>query len=84
MIKTILIILLCTISVAAQKLETPKLTPTPSTENQRRLIKEGTALHDRGDYDADSCFSAIISAGYISNYHTVGKLFFTPLGVACL
>src|ERR1700674_4851872 len=36
----------------AQKLEPPKLEPTPSTESQKQLIKEGVALHDQGDYDA--------------------------------
>ena len=37
--------------VVAQKIEPPKLTPTPSTESQRGVIREGVALHDRGDYD---------------------------------
>ena len=36
----------------AQKLEPPRLEPTPSTESQKQLIKEGVALHDGGDYDA--------------------------------
>ena len=36
---------------AAEDLKPPKLTPTPSTEKQTALIKEGIALHDRGDYD---------------------------------
>ena len=35
----------------AQKLEAPKLEPTPSTESQQQLIKEGVALHDQGGYD---------------------------------
>jgi hypothetical protein len=35
----------------AQKLEPSRLEPTPSTESQKQLIKEGVALHDRGDYD---------------------------------
>ncbi|HKE57943.1 MAG TPA: tetratricopeptide repeat protein [Pyrinomonadaceae bacterium] len=60
--KTILFILLCAISAAAQKLESPKLTPTPSTENQQRLIKEGVVLHDRGDYDgAITKYQAVLS-----------------------
>ena len=46
-----LIALLAFTSVIAQKIESPKLTPTPSTDSQRRLINEGIALHDRGDYD---------------------------------
>jgi tetratricopeptide (TPR) repeat protein len=39
------------LSVAAQ-IESPKLTPVESTENQARLIKEGIALHDNKNYDA--------------------------------
>ncbi|HEX8491849.1 MAG TPA: tetratricopeptide repeat protein [Pyrinomonadaceae bacterium] len=38
-------------SVSAQKIEPPKLTPVPSTEQQDKLIKEGIALHDQRDYD---------------------------------
>lgn len=38
-------------SVSAQKIEPPKLTPTPSTEQQDKLIKEGIALHDQNDFD---------------------------------
>jgi hypothetical protein len=44
----------------AQKLDPPKLEPTPSTESQKQLINEGVALHDRGDYD-----------GAISHYEQV-------------
>ena len=36
----------------AQKLEPPKLQPTPSTASQRQLIDEGVKLHDQGNYDA--------------------------------
>ncbi len=43
---------LLALSAAAQTLEPPKLDPTPSTESQKQLIKEGVALHDQGDYDA--------------------------------
>ena len=30
----------------------PKQIPVPSTEGQKALIKEGVALHDKGEYDA--------------------------------
>jgi len=30
----------------------PKLTPVPSTEGQKAMIKEGIASHDKGEYDA--------------------------------
>jgi tetratricopeptide (TPR) repeat protein len=39
------------VSASAQQIDPPKLTPSPSTEQQNKLIKEGIALHDRGDYD---------------------------------
>jgi tetratricopeptide (TPR) repeat protein len=51
---TLLAVLLCLLSAgaaAAQKIEPPKLTPTPLTDSQKALVKEGTALHDRGDYE---------------------------------
>jgi tetratricopeptide (TPR) repeat protein len=54
MIKSILLtILLCLLSAnaVAQKIEPPKLTPTPLTDSQRTILREGTALHDRGDYE---------------------------------
>jgi tetratricopeptide (TPR) repeat protein len=47
----IVLVLLCIGSAVAQDLKEPKLTPAPSTESQRRLINEGIALHDRGDYN---------------------------------
>lgn len=34
------------------QVDSPKLDPTPSTEKQAALIKEGVALHDQGNYDA--------------------------------
>lgn len=34
------------------QVDPPKLDPTPSTEKQSALIKEGVALHDQGNYDA--------------------------------
>ena len=40
-----------TLCVRAQKIEPPKLDPTPSTPSQDQLINEGVALHDRGDFD---------------------------------
>ncbi|HEU4509202.1 MAG TPA: tetratricopeptide repeat protein, partial [Pyrinomonadaceae bacterium] len=48
---TILLALLFVTPVVAQKIDPPKLTPTPDTESQIALIKEGVVLHDRGDYD---------------------------------
>lgn len=48
---TILLALLCFTPVVAQKIGPPKLTPIAATESQAVLIKEGVALHDRGDYD---------------------------------
>jgi len=44
-------IILLACGVAGQKLEAPKLEPTASTENQQQLIKDGVALHDKGDYE---------------------------------
>ncbi|HEX6625621.1 MAG TPA: tetratricopeptide repeat protein [Pyrinomonadaceae bacterium] len=35
----------------AAQLEAPKLVPVPETEQQIATIREGVALHDRGDYD---------------------------------
>lgn len=46
----ILLVLLSFTSVVAQ-IEAPKLTPTRATDTQKHLIREGVALHDRGDYD---------------------------------
>ena len=43
-------ILLLASSAAGQKLEPPKLVPTPSSERQDQLINEGIDLHDKGDY----------------------------------
>ena len=45
------VLALLAFAVAGQKLEPPKLEPTPDTESQRALIKEGVGLHDKGDYD---------------------------------
>ena len=48
---SLLLILICVTVALAQDLKPPKLTPAPSTEEETALIKEGVALHDRGDYD---------------------------------
>lgn len=45
------LILILSTAGSAQKIEAPKLTPTPSTEQQGKLINEGVALHDQGKYD---------------------------------
>jgi len=42
--------LLCA-QAAARQLPDPKLAPAPSTEQQDAAIREGVALHDRGDFD---------------------------------
>jgi len=49
-------------AAVGQKLEKPKLIPTPATESQQQLIKEGIELHDKGDFD-----------GAISRYEKVLK-----------
>lgn len=46
------VIVLCSCAAMAQKIEAPKLEPTPSTPEQAQRIKEGIALHDRRDFDA--------------------------------
>jgi tetratricopeptide (TPR) repeat protein len=38
-------------AASAQQIPEAKLTPEPSTEKQTATIREGVALHDRGDYD---------------------------------
>jgi hypothetical protein len=52
--KTVLtgIVLLFSAYAIAAQVESPKLTPVASTENQQSLIREGVALHDQGKYDA--------------------------------
>jgi Flp pilus assembly protein TadD len=45
------LILILVTTAAAQDIGPPKLTPVPSTEKEKSIIKEGIALHDRGDYD---------------------------------
>jgi tetratricopeptide (TPR) repeat protein len=46
----VLVLLAASVGVS-QKLELPKLEPTPATDSQKLLIREGVALHDQGDYD---------------------------------
>ena len=54
-------ILLLALTATGQKLEPPKLVPTPSTESQEQLIREGIELHDKGDYDgAISRYEAVL------------------------
>jgi tetratricopeptide (TPR) repeat protein len=38
-------------AAAQQQLPEPKLTPHPSTEAQTAAVREGVALHERGDFD---------------------------------
>jgi len=46
------ILLLCGArGAAARQLPEPKLTPEPSNEKQTSAVREGVALHDRGDFD---------------------------------
>ena len=56
MLRNLLLTALCVALLAsaasAQVPSSPKLTPAPSTEEQKRLIDEGVQLHDRQDYDA--------------------------------
>ena len=61
LLRLLLAIALFGCSVAGQKIEAPKLDPTPATPEQQQLIREGVALHDRGDYDgAISRYQAVI------------------------
>jgi tetratricopeptide (TPR) repeat protein len=50
-VPTILLALISFTQVVAQQIDPPKLTPTPATDSQKQLIKEGVTLHDRGDYE---------------------------------
>ena len=51
LILTFALVLLSLTSVAAQKISAPTLTSIPISESQKRLMDEGIALHDRGDFD---------------------------------
>jgi tetratricopeptide (TPR) repeat protein len=56
-----LFIVVLAMTVAGQKLEPPKLTPVPTTESQKQLIREGIALHDEGNYsDAISRYEQVL------------------------
>lgn len=48
---TIVFLILALTRASAQQIESPKLSPSPSTDKQAALIKEGVALHDQGDFD---------------------------------
>ncbi len=50
-ILTICITLILFQSAFAQDLPQPKLTPAPTMEKHEPLIRQGIALHDRGDFD---------------------------------
>lgn len=47
-----LLLLLAAAAATARQLPEPKLTPTPPTEKQSRLIREGIGLHEQGQFDA--------------------------------
>ena len=47
----LLLLALCCAHAAARQLPEPKLTPAPTTDAQTSAIREGVALHDRGDFD---------------------------------
>lgn len=49
--RAIIVVLLITGVVQAQKLSSPKLEPAPSTPSQDQLIRQGVAFHDRNDFD---------------------------------
>jgi tetratricopeptide (TPR) repeat protein len=51
-ILTLIVLILFFISPAAgQKLEPPKLESTPLTTEQRQMVQQGVALHDKGGFD---------------------------------
>lgn len=55
------IVALLAITSAAQKPGPPKLEPATPTDSQKQLIREGIALHDKGDYDgAISRYQAVL------------------------
>ena len=47
----LLLLALCCARASAQQLPEPKLTPAPTTQAQTAAIREGVALHERGDFD---------------------------------
>lgn len=48
----LILIIALSSAYAFGQVDPPKLDPTPDTEKQSALIKEGVALHDLGNYDA--------------------------------
>lgn len=59
-------------TAAARQLDPPKLTPVATIEPHRRLIREGVALHDRGDFDgAIRKYEEVLS----ENPHDVAALY---------
>lgn len=61
----------------AQKLGEPKLVPTPSTPSQEILIKQGIALHDRGNYDGAIKYYEEALAGNPNNVFALYELAFS-------
>lgn len=45
-------LLILSLSICAQKISKPTLTPTPPTESQQELINQGIKFHDAKNYDA--------------------------------
>jgi tetratricopeptide (TPR) repeat protein len=65
-------IVMLALAVAGQKLEPPRLEPTPSTPSQKQLIKQGVSLHDKGDYDgAISLYQQVLN----ENPNDIGALY---------
>ena len=50
LIYPLLLTLFLITTAVAQQIDPPKLVPVASTESQTQVIREGVALHDRGDY----------------------------------
>lgn len=48
---TILLCFVLALTVSAQKIGKPTLTPTEATAAQKQIIREGIKLHDKGQYD---------------------------------
>jgi lipopolysaccharide biosynthesis regulator YciM len=66
------IVLCFSFSAFAQEVVPPKLEPVESTEKHRQLIREGVALHDKGDYaGAIEKYQQVLS----ENPHDVGAMY---------
>ncbi len=50
-ISLLLVIILASTCTLAAQIEAPKLAPVAPNENQKRLVEEGVALHDKKDFD---------------------------------